>query len=963
MTSDRWQQVDRLYHGALEQPAAERAAFLAEACAGDADLQREVQSLLDQASMPGFLEEPALALAAAVAGRPDVSWVGRSIGVYHVQAFLGRGGMGEVYRAHDTRLGRDVALKVLPPGFSLDPDRLARFGREARLLASLNHPNIGAIHGFEEAGSASGPEPPVRALVLELVDGDTLADRIARGPLPIPDALLIARQIADALEAAHDKGIVHRDLKPANIKITPDHVVKVLDFGLAKTDTPALTGNLEDSPTGTASATEAGLILGTAPYMSPEQARGQAVDKRTDVWAFGCVVYEMLTGRLAFPGATMSDTMAAILRNEPDWTALPPALPPGVVTLLHRCLEKDPRRRKRDVGDARAELDEALTKPVARAATLGAAHPPEARRRGRWAWAVALIGIVGAVAGFWPRAWQDPLASATFSHVTHVTTFPGTEADAVISPDGRLAAFLSDRAGQFDVYVTQLGTNVFQNLTLHDEVDARQNIGSARDIGFTGDGSEIWLGGSPPGSPSKRLMQKFSILGEDRRRFLPADAMNVAWAPDGKRIVYYTGDVGDSLWVAEPGGANPDRIFNGGPGGHNHAPVWSSDGQWIYFTRSAPANVQGVWRIRPSGTGAEALTQHRVEVSSLTPIDARSLMYIARDGEGAGPWLWWLDLKTRISHKVNSGLDHYTSLSASADGRRLVASVASPQAVLWSAPIGDGVAGPAEVAPLRDFPSIRALAPRVRGAALYYLSAQGAGDGLWKYLDGQTTEIWRGSQGALLAPAAISPDGLSVAVLLMRGGRQTLMILAADGTDPRNVGESIDVFNGPVDWSPDGNWIVAGGRGTGGDGLYKIPVAGGDPQRIKEGLAQAPVWSPAGDLIAYKGASVRGNAVVLAVQPDGTPVALPNLQVAGRTNGSLRFVPGGRGIVILRGGVRARDFWLLDLDSKQVRQLTDIATQTDLGDIESFDVTSDGRIIFDRIKENSDIRLIELPAR
>ena len=304
--------------------------------------------------------------------------------------------MGEVYRAHDTRLGRDVALKLLPPGFTADAERLARFTREARLLASLNHPNIGTIHGFEEAEG-------MRALVLELVEGDTLADRVARGPLPIPETLAIARQIADALEAAHDKGVVHRDLKPANIKITPDGVIKVLDFGLAKSD-PGGASELANSPTITVGGTVAGLILGTAAYMSPEQARGRVVDKRTDVWAFGCVLYELLTGRAAFPGETVSDTIGAILNREPDWTQLPRGLPPSVMTLLRRCLEKDAKKRKRDIGDARAEIDDALARPSADRAAGDASKASTAvvRRHSVIPWLVAAAGLMAAAVAWWP---------------------------------------------------------------------------------------------------------------------------------------------------------------------------------------------------------------------------------------------------------------------------------------------------------------------------------------------------------------------------------------------------------------------------------------------------------------------------------------------------------------------------------------------------------------------------------
>jgi serine/threonine protein kinase len=258
--------------------------------------------------------------------------------------------MGEVYRAHDTRLGRDVAIKILPPTFTSDPDRLARFEREARMLATLNHPNIGAIYGLEETEG-------LRALVLELVDGETLEQRIARGALLPPEAVGVAYQIADALDAAHEKGMVHRDLKPANVKITAGGTVKLLDFGLAKRTDDAARADVMQSPTVTAFNSGRGGIVGTAAYMSPEQARGQLVDKRTDIWAFGCVLYEMLAGRSPFGRGTVSDTLVAILEREPEWTALPTQTPASVTHLMRRCLEKDPRRRLRDIGDARSELE------------------------------------------------------------------------------------------------------------------------------------------------------------------------------------------------------------------------------------------------------------------------------------------------------------------------------------------------------------------------------------------------------------------------------------------------------------------------------------------------------------------------------------------------------------------------------------------------------------------------------
>ena len=279
---------------------------------------------------------------------------GARIGPYEVTALLGEGGMGKVWRAHHTALKRDDALKVLPDAFASDPERLARFQREAQVLASLNHPNIAHVYGLEESDGT-------KALVMELVEGPTLADRLAEGPIPVDEALAIAKQIAEALEAAHDQGIIHRDLKPANIKVRSDGTVKVLDFGLAKATEPtgALSSGLSQSPTITTPAmTRAGLILGTAAYMSPEQAKGKPADKRSDIWAFGCVLFEMLTGKRAFEGDDVSDTLAAVLKSDPDWAALPRDVPPLIRTLIRRCLEKDRKRRASDVSTATFSIDE-----------------------------------------------------------------------------------------------------------------------------------------------------------------------------------------------------------------------------------------------------------------------------------------------------------------------------------------------------------------------------------------------------------------------------------------------------------------------------------------------------------------------------------------------------------------------------------------------------------------------------
>lgn len=364
MTPERWQKIEQLCHAALEREAYQRGAFLEEACRGDNELLIEVESLLAQEkTAEGFLGSASAEVAANVWTKMQGEnggqrMIGRRLGSYEVGSLLGVGGMGEVYQAHDTKLGRDMAIKVLPSIFVHDPDRAARFEREARMLAQLNHPNIATIHGLEQSNG-------IHFLIMELVPGETLADRIKRdGGVPVEEALGIAKQIAEALEAAHEKAIVHRDLKPANIKVTPEGKIIVLDFGLAKAFTgDATDANPANSPTISDAATWQGMILGTAAYMSPEQARGKVVDKRTDIWAFGCVLYELLSGTHAFPGADITEILAAVIKSEPDWSRLPGNTPSAIRALLGRCLQKDKTLRMRDAGDARIEIQEALAAP------------------------------------------------------------------------------------------------------------------------------------------------------------------------------------------------------------------------------------------------------------------------------------------------------------------------------------------------------------------------------------------------------------------------------------------------------------------------------------------------------------------------------------------------------------------------------------------------------------------------
>ena len=969
MTSDRWRQVEDLCYEALAYPAEARAAFLAKACAGDDVLEREVASLLAQEPhTTAFMSVPAAAVAAPGVLNAKGTLVGQRFGVYAIRSLLGVGGMGEVYRAYDDTLGREVAIKFLPPAFTADPERRARFEREARMLATLNHPHIGAIYGVEEANG-------VRGLVLELVEGETLAEQIAAGGrassaplgaagsdtsgLPITEALAIARQIADALDAAHEKGIVHRDLKPANIKITPDEAVKVLDFGMAKV------ASTDNSPPDLTQSRE-GVIFGTVAYMSPEQARGHAVDKRGDIWAFGCVLYEMLTGHLTFPGDTITDTIAKILERDPDWSALPAATPLRIRRLLLRCLTKDPKQRLRDIAEARIAID-TIDDVLPRNADVPVARPAFATTYTKWLPWVAVAVLAASVVVWEARRpaipQENPLANPQFSHFTD---WEGTEGAAEISPDGRFVAFLSDRAGQFDIWLSQVGTGRFSNLTSDTApLDGPRSDALVRTFGFSGDGAEIWFSAAGDAGSAKMLIP---LTGGPPRAFLNNGDAAPSWSPDGTRLAYFNNGNGDPLFVADRTGADPRQIvlqpkevheafFKKGM--HNHNPVWSPDGEWIYFVHGLDPTIEtDVWRVRPSGGSPQRITEQHVPVNFAASLNARTLLHVARAKDWSGPWLWALDVERKVPMRVISGIEHYTSVSASRDGRRVVATVANPSASLWQVPLLNRLAEDRDAQPY-PLQTMRAMAPRFGGGALFYVSAVGPGDGLWRLQDGQASQVWNDADAALAEPPAISADGLRAAVVTIRKGKRHLAVMSADGTNVRTLAASIDIGGtagqASADWSPDSAWIAIGGSDVQGQGLFKVPVDGGLPIRLVTGQATNPVWSPDGNLIVYAGPFVGGVVPLLGVRSDGAPVKLSPMTVRA---GGYRFLPNSTGLVYLPRR-QSVDFWLLDLVTKAQRQLTHFSNQSQLT---TFDVTPDGKqIVFDRSRENSDIVLIDLP--
>ncbi len=537
--SPRWLEIERLYHEALALEDAARQPFLLARCAGDDALLGEMQSLLAHDGGAAFLENPAV-MGRATPRLPK----GTVIGPYEVAEPIGEGGMGEVYRAHDRKLQRDVAIKIIPAAFSADPDRLARFEREARVLAAVNHPHIGAIYGVEEFGGAL-------ALVLEFVEGETLAemldtDRRLHGQLAIPTVVALARQLATALEAAHERGIVHRDLKPANIKMTPEGKIKVLDFGLAKaggTERPVAAADLSSATDGLT----AGLILGTAAYMSPEQARGQTTDKRTDIWAFGCVVYELLSGRAAFAGDTISDTIACVITGEPDWTLLPAATPPALLQLLNRCLTKDPFHRLRDIGDARIAL-EAVDDDAGPAPDSTRRSSRRLERLAAAAVGIAFLAIAVAVWG-WVRSPASapphvvrfsllPPPGTRFLH-TVATTFPA------LSPDGTQLALLA--------LAPPRSTAIWLRPIAGLEARLLPGTEGASSMFWSPDGREIafFAGGQ---------LKRINIAGGAAIVIcrVPAAPSNGTWSSDG--TILFASLVGDGIFRVSSAGGTPASI-------------------------------------------------------------------------------------------------------------------------------------------------------------------------------------------------------------------------------------------------------------------------------------------------------------------------------------------------------------------------------------------------------------------
>jgi serine/threonine protein kinase len=875
---------------------------------------------------------------------------GTRVGLYEIVAFIGAGGMGEVYRANDTRLNRQVAIKFLPATLA-DAEARRRFQREAQVASSLNHPHILRVYDAGELDER-------QYLVTELIDGGTLSDWAKAAPRSCHDIADLLSGVADGLAAAHQAGIVHRDIKPANVLVARNGYATLVDFGLAK-----LAEQSDDqSPTVTAVNTRVGLVVGTVQYMSPEQAAGRPLDRRSDVFSFGVMLYELVAGHRPFEGPTDLHVLGLIQHGEP--AALDDTVPIAFRTLIARALAKDPDRRYQSMKELAADLKR-IRQTTDRDVLVPLPAPSPRRKRALLAGIVAAI-IVGTTVVAW-RLWQldyfwtNPLDGVV---VQRLTDFSGDEIDAAISPDGNFTAFLSDRDGPFDAWISPTGGGRFVNMT-KGRFPAFYP-GPIRYVGFSDDNSQLWFLEQVSVRPQRLRVWLTPVVPSEHRRFIES-GLHPAWSPDRTRLVYHTTDGGDPIFIADRSGNNRRQIYIDKPGIHNHYLTWSPDGRYIYFVRGVvTTDEMDLWRFPVPADGAtavpEQITHHNSRVAYPAWLDPHTLIYVATADDGSAQWLYAMDVRHRIPHRVSSGIsEQYLSVAATADTRRLVVTVAMPLASLWSVPISSEMQPESSV---RSFaaPNARALSPRFGPDYVLMLSSKGGVDGLWKLGGDLAQELWRGSDGGLVSPPAVSPDGTRIAFAYRRQGRAVLSVMSANGTDIRLLTDAVDV-RGSFSWSPDGQWIVfVGASAAKPTRVFKIAASGGSPTPLTDGLATQPLWSPDGRFIVYSEPVQGAGMLVKAMTPDGKPYPFPELWVNYQTTSPYRFVPGTQALIYLKeGDLRHQNFFRVDLATGEEHQISDLRSGFEIRD---FDIAPDGsRILFDRLRMNSDIVLMDRDTR
>ena len=774
---------------------------------------------------------------------------GTRLGPYEITGPIGAGGMGEVYRANDSRLHRQVAIKTLPPAFAADANRLARFQREAQALAALSHPNIAAIYGLEESGGTT-------ALVMELIDGPTLAERIAAGPIPVAEALTIARQIGAALEAAHEKGIVHRDLKPANIKLTTEGQVKVLDFGLAKamdTEATSASGSAPaNSPTLTLESTRAGAIMGTAAYMSPEQARGKSVDRRADIWAFGVVFFEMLTGRSTFEGETVSDTLAGVLRADVDWTQLPTDTPVAIRRLLERCLQKDPKRRLRDIGDAWIEIDSAIAPAPAVAAPAALVTKPS-----RLPWiacgAAALIAIAAIAWALLHKPAVPPQPVVRWSY----------------TQDAQLVAFALSHDGSRLVYMDVSGNNYTLVLRMMDQLEPKPIpglIGAALPT-FSPDGQWIAFVSIANGA----RLQKAPITGGTAITLCDytGNGLGLSWGDDGN--IVFNGGKGGLMHVSSSGGT-PEEITTLDKSKHEVAHAWPFV---LPGSRAVLFSIQGASSSQVAVLDLKKHTTRVLVQNGSTPRYGSGHLIYYRNGtlfaapfnlsrlEVTGPEAPVVEQVSSINadggdYTISDGgtLVYMAGVGASGGGKTVL-NWADRKGVLQ--PLSD----PQSWGTGRLSPDMTHVANGIRS---------GEQEDIWTYDLTRRTPTRLTFEGKSSFPIW-SPDGRWITFVGADKGKTGLYRVASDASGKPELLVDADSSAVPNSWTPDGKTLVFTQNDSGKKTLWSVTIPGGKPSRLHENSAAEANGevSPDGHWLAYESGESGGDEVYVQPFPGPGP--------------------------------------------------------------------------------------------
>ncbi len=954
MTPERWQQVKGIFHSALQHAPAERPAFLESACGEDESLRKEVESLLTADEKEGsFLDSPAYEAAAGLLTKDDAALKpGQRTASYEIVSFISRGGMGEVYLAQDRRLNRKVALKVLPAALTREPDRLRRFEQEARAASALNHPNIITIFEIAKVDA-------FHVIATEFVEGQTLRQVLSGEPLDLSEALGVAIQIADALNAAHQAGIIHRDIKPENIMLRPDGYVKVLDFGLAKLAEESPAAVAAEAPTRQV-RTGSGVVIGTVGYMSPEQARGKEVDARSDIFSLGALIYEMVAQRRPFEGETPSDTLAAILKTEPPpISELIPEIPPELVRIINKTLKKDREERYQVVKELLVDL-RALKQDLDFQEKIGTARPAKPVRnhstavvtpqtseirnaistitdsltieikRHKAAVAIALVALVAVLAGGAFALYKLLPRSATRFQATKITrlTNSGNVIDATLTPDGRYVVYVLSNARKQSIWIRQV-------TAANDKV-----IVPPADVGVFGitispDGNDLYY--VIKQNLDKGTLYRVPIFGGIPVKVLEWIDAPVSFSPDSKRIVVLRGNYpaeGESALVIANADGTGERVLARRKRPEAFVPIfftgpsWSSDGELIATAVSKVGEPSQLIAFQASDGKEQVLIKSKFQFIGRTQWlpDMSGLLFIA-GVTTADPQVWLLSYPSGEMRALTNDLDQHRSIGLSDAADQFVTVVSSGLVNVWVAPEGDArQAVQLPVGNLGFYGAGGNAASWTPDGRIVFSSNESGRVDLWIMdPDGGNRKQLTSNSGRNVG-AVVTPNGQYIVFTSTRSGSPAIWRMSSDGTNPKQLTHGVS--DGLPSISPDGKWVVYTSLGATKPTVWKVSIEGGDARELTSKVSVNGLVSPDGKFVAYlypESHDPFAPANRLAIIPfeGGDPIQTFQIQEAVRIQAIAQWSPDGKSIHYTATNNNVTNIWSQPLDGGPAKQVTD----------------------------------------